>query len=113
MASRRRQGRGKQANAEGMHGNRTHKAHIEQLQSGTPEPPDPSDRGATNAAKMRRSKALREHLPGPDGKHRLREDREQHDDADLQSDKNRAAREGVPYSRHEPERHTSSDPRAK
>jgi hypothetical protein len=90
-----------------MHGDRTHAAHIKQLQTGLPEPAE--DRPA---AGERASAPLDAHLPGPDGKHRLKEDREQHDDADIQSDKNRAAREGIAYSSSEPEPNRSSDPRA-
>ena len=145
MASRRRQGRGKRQNAEGMHGDRTHEALIDRLQHGLPEPADPALRDEAQAAARREaaegrreprsrreaasgdgasdidgeSAARREprnleaHLPGPDGKHRLEEDRQQHDEADMKSEKNRAAKEGVEYVRKARERAPGRGPRKK
>ena len=130
MASRRRQGRGnKQQNAEGMHGDRTHEALIQQLQTGLPEPVDPTPPGSSKSATDREAAAghdraealpghagtdsLKDHLPGPDGRHRLQENREQHDEADKNSEKNRASKEGIAYSRNEPERPTSRGSRSK
>ena len=118
MASRRRQGHGKQQHAEGMHGDRTHQAHIQRLEHGLPEPADPTPAASSKPATPREtatgrqrpetvpsekpSGSLKAHLPGPDGRRRLRENREQHDEADKNSEKNRAIREGMPYSRNEP-----------
>jgi hypothetical protein len=120
MASRRRQARGKQQKAEGMHGDRTHGALIEQLQHGLPAPADPTPPGSSKSATHREAAkgheerdSLEAHLPGPDGRHRLYEDRQQHDEADKNSEKNRAAREGAPYSRKQPERPTSRGSRSK
>ena len=62
--------------AEGEHGPRTHARLIEQLESGRERNTGPSQ-----------PKKNRE------GKHRLQEDREQHDPADRNSDMNRLDRE--------------------
>ncbi len=92
MASRRRQEGGKKQNAEGMHGDRTHEAILEQLKHGLPAPAAPADEtSATEAAGENGS--LKAHTPAPDGKHRLIEHRQQHDEADRNSEKNRLARE--------------------
>ena len=93
MASRRRQEGGKKQNAEGMHGDRTHKAIQEQLKHGLPEPVDPALRANNGAAAEQNDAPLKAHAPLPDGKHRLREDRQQHDEADKNSEKNRLAKE--------------------
>jgi len=91
MASRRRQEQGgKTPNAEGMHGNRTHEAIQQQLKHGIKQPIDPD---AAAAATPEDKASLKAHVPGPDGKHRLSEDRQQHDEADKNSDKNRLAKE--------------------
>ena len=90
MASRRRQEGGKKQNAEGMHGDLTHAAIQEQLRHGLPEPADPELRANGDAEE---SVPLKAHVPHPDGKHRLFEDRQQHDEADKNSDKNRLAKE--------------------
>jgi hypothetical protein len=92
MASRRRQEGGKKPNAEGMHGDRTHEALQQQLRYGLPEPVDP-DLRTGNAGAPEEPASLKAHVPHPDGKHRLSEDRQQHDEADKNSEKNRAARE--------------------
>lgn len=74
--------KGKQQNAEGMHGDKTHQAVIDSLRQrqarddgAESAPADGSPYGANPS----------------DGKHRLVENREQHDEADLQSEKNRIA----------------------
>jgi hypothetical protein len=76
MGKRRGTQKGAQTHAEGMHGNKTHRALIEQLQSGKPGEPQGEDN---------------EH--GTEGKHRLFEGREQHDEADKNSEKNRLDRD--------------------
>src|SRR5687768_10522463 len=109
MASRRRQEGGKKQNAEGMHGDLTHKAIQEQLKHKlTTEPVAADEPGGPAAAGIGGERghqalgaagdkggsgSLKAHAPGPDGKHRLREDRQQHDEADKNSEKNRAAKE--------------------
>ena len=109
MASRRRQEGGKKQNAEGRHGDLTHKAIQEQLKHKlTTEPVDAVEPGGPAAAGIGGERghqpvaaatdkgdngSLKAHVPGPDGKHRLREDRQQHDEADKNSEKNRAAKE--------------------
>lgn len=62
---------------EGGHGDRTREQLREELESGTSERAD-YDAGASAARP---------------GKHRLHEDRQQHDEADKNSEKNRLARE--------------------
>ena len=98
MASRRRDVGGKKPNAEGMHGDRTHQAIQEQLKHGLPAPADPALRSdGADGASAEESIPLKAHVPLPDGKHRLHEDRQQHDEADRNSEKNRLAREkGAP-----------------
>ena len=102
MASRRRQEGGKKQNAEGMHGDLTHKAIQEQLKHKlTTEPVSASEPGGPAPAGTggeRGQAALKAHVPGPDGKHRLSEDRQQHDEADKNSEKNRAAKESRGHS---------------
>jgi hypothetical protein len=93
MASRRRQEGGKKQNAEGMHGDRTHEAILEQLKHGLPDPPAPVDEAAAADGDLGGNPNLKAHAPGPDGKHRLFEHRQQHDEADRNSEKNRLARE--------------------
>ncbi len=102
MASRRRQEGGKKPNAEGMHGDKTHQALQEQLKHGLPEPVDPELNTRTNrhtrdakegSPRDANEGSLEAHTPGPDGKHRLFEDRQQHDEADKNSEKNRLAKE--------------------
>jgi hypothetical protein len=93
MASRRRQEGGKKQNAEGMHGDRTHEAIQQQLKHGLPEPADPALRENGEGTETREAAPLKAHVPAPDGKHRLTEDRQQHDEADKNSEKNRLAKE--------------------
>lgn len=66
---------GAQRHAEGQHGDKTHSRMLEELHSGAPGTP----RGDEAAEAAPRA-----------GGHRLYEDREQHDEADKNSDKNRA-----------------------
>jgi hypothetical protein len=71
----RQQGRqkGAQQHAEGQHGEAAHERLIEELESGAP----------------RREAGDRSSHEGAPGKHRLFEGREQHDEADQNSDRNR------------------------
>ena len=71
---------GKQANVEGRHGDKTHAQFIENLQSGRHE-----EENATPDSE-RLGDAAR---PTDDGRHRLREDRQQHDEAEKNSEFNR------------------------
>ena len=111
MASRRRQEGGKKQNAEGMHGDLTHEAIQQQLKHKlTTEPVAPGEPGGPAPAGIggerghqplgdsgdesrSRGSLKAAAAPGPDGRHRLSEDRQQHDEADKNSEKNRAARE--------------------
>lgn len=65
---------GPQRHAEGAHGELTHRRFIEQLQEGSPE------RKQTEAAPV-------------EGHHRLQEDRQQHDEAEKNSEKVETMRE--------------------
>ena len=65
---------GAQTHPEGGHGERTRERLREELESGASEPLDEAPSGQRP------------------GKHRLHEDREQHDEADKNSEKNRLAR---------------------
>ena len=67
--------------AEGQHGDKTHARLIEQLHSG---PSGESDEG---------DRAARHEQSAHEGKRRLVEDREQHDDADRNSEKVRLAKD--------------------
>ena len=62
--------------AEGTHGDKTHAAFLEQINSGS-ERNEPAPREAGEAR------------PPREGKHHIYEDRQQHDEADKNSDKNR------------------------
>ena len=66
---------------EGRHGDKTHARLIEQLHSGPSEEPAEEQRAA------------RHEQSAHEGKRRLVEDREQHDEADRNSEKNRLARD--------------------
>lgn len=66
---------GAQQHAEGEYGDRTRERNREQVQNGA----EPRDEHRSE-----------ERAPAA-GRHRLREDREQYDEADLQSEKNRSA----------------------
>jgi hypothetical protein len=94
MASRRRQEGGKKQNAEGMHGDLTHEAIQQQLKRKLTTTEDaPAGADAADGARVAGDGSLKAHVPGPDGKHRLFEDRQQHDEADKNSERNRLARE--------------------
>jgi hypothetical protein len=67
--------KGAQTHAEGQHGKKAHARFIESLQEG--RAPSPRELGAKSRQ----------------GEHRLREDRQQHDEADKNSEKNRLHRE--------------------
>lgn len=73
--------KGAVTHAEGQHGARTHNKLIEQLESG----PSGEDPRKTNAAGDR--------MHSEEGKHRLFEDREQHDEASKNSEKTRLSRD--------------------
>ena len=76
--------KGAQGHAEGQHGRKTHARLLEQLHSGA----SGEERGN-----------LPETGAPIEGRHRLYEDRQQHDEAELNSEKNRAAIE-VERGRH-------------
>jgi len=84
--------KGPQDHAEGQHGSKTHGKFIEQLQSGNGTQPDQSQNGAE------RPKNLAQH----NAAHRLFEERQQHDEAEKNSEKTRLHREME-------RRHTNSD----
>ncbi|MEP6492716.1 MAG: hypothetical protein ABJF01_08565 [bacterium] len=73
---------GPQTHAEGQHGDKTHAAFIEALHHKLP------DSEALEAPKMADPDADAFGEPHP-GRHRLNEDREQHDRAEKQSEANR------------------------
>lgn len=75
MTMRNGEQKGEQTRAEGQHGDKAHSRFIESLHEG--REPSESERGAGSLA----------------GAHRLHEDREQHDEAEKNSEKNRLARE--------------------
>jgi hypothetical protein len=68
MASRERKVPARQRHAEGSHGDKTHRRHIEQLEAGAR-----ASEGATRPADVQ-------------GHHRLLEDRQQHDEAEKGSE---------------------------
>jgi hypothetical protein len=74
MGNRKRRVPGPQKHAEGGHGEKTRRRLIEQLQSGEPQ-------------------AKRTEGAWIDGHHRLHEDRQQHDEAEKNGEKNRAVKE--------------------
>lgn len=78
--------KGAQRHAEGGHGPKTRAANIEQLRSGRPE--ENASPQATGAPR--------------EGKHRIRENRQQHDEADKNSEKNRLRREEARAGEDEP-----------
>ena len=71
------QQKGAQEHAEGQHGKKAHARMVEQLNSGT-------------SAEERDAQAMRGPRVEADGKHRLYEDREQHDEAEKNSERNRS-----------------------
>ena len=77
MGKRHGQQKGAQAHAEGQHGARTRTRFVEQLHEAPPEEPV-------------EARIARKHAEAADeGKRRLVEDREQHDEAEKNSEKNR------------------------
>jgi hypothetical protein len=76
MKDRRNDQQGAQEHAEGEYGDQARERNRERLQESVAET-DETDRPSSNRV----------------GKHRLHEDREQHDEADKNSEKNRLARE--------------------
>ena len=74
MAKRKGRQPGPQRHAEGQHGDKTHRRFIEQLQEGT---------GSTRRARG----------APVEGNHRLHQDRQQHDEAEKNSEKVEAMRE--------------------
>ena len=74
MARKSGRQQGAQRNAEGQHGDKTHRRFIEQLHEGTRAPK------MTDEAPV-------------EGNHRLHQDREQHDEAEKNSEKVEAMRE--------------------
>jgi hypothetical protein len=81
MGNRRPHQTGPQRHAEGDHGEKTRRAIIEQLQAGPHEEP------VDQRVEQKRKKAAYE------GKRRLVEDRQQHDDAEKNSEHERLFRE--------------------
>jgi hypothetical protein len=75
MKDRTNDQKGAQRHAEGDYGDAAREANQERLQT----PPDESDESVERQPRQ--------------GKHRIHEDRQQHDEADLNSEKNRLARE--------------------
>jgi hypothetical protein len=67
--------------AEGQHGPRTHKRFVEQLQEAPPAPPE------EEVLERKRKRAALE------GKRRLVEDRQQHDEGEKNSERTRFAKE--------------------
>jgi hypothetical protein len=76
MGNRRDRTPGPQRHAEGQHGKKTHRRFIEMLQESRPGAGDPSTE-----------------QPDIEGRHRLHQDREQHDEAEKNSEKVEAIRE--------------------
>jgi len=73
---------GKKPSVEGRHGDKTHSAFLENIHTNS-HADDETEKGKHlgNAAD-----------PGSDGRHRLHEDREQHDEAEKNSEYNRLGR---------------------
>ena len=94
MSKRDGQQKGPQDNAEGQHGSKTHDAFIDGRHGrhgGSPESEGaPQEQTADTGSA---GKGSAETGSAVTGKHRLFEDRQQHDEADKNSEKNRLARE--------------------
>ena len=73
---------GKKPNVEGRHGDKTHSAFLENLHT-----PARDDENAVTGKQLGDAAQ-----PGSDGRHRLQEDREQHDEAEKDSEYNRLSR---------------------
>ena len=76
--------RGPQGHAEGQHGSKTHQAFLDQLHAG--------ESGREREEKEALSEP-RGSQDNPEGKHRIFEGRQQHDEADKNSEKNRLVKE--------------------
>jgi hypothetical protein len=74
MGTRKGRQPGPQRNAEGQHGQKTHRRFVEQLQEGV-------------------ASAKSTEQPDVEGRHRLHQDRQQHDEAEKNSEKVEAMRE--------------------
>jgi hypothetical protein len=72
---------GKQPNVEGRQGDKTHSAFLEGLRGNAPSEEDASASRLGDASQ-----------PTNDGHHRLQEDRQQHDEAEKDSEYNRLSR---------------------
>ena len=72
---------GKKPSVEGRHGDKTHSAFLENLHTSSRTDDEATGKQLGDAAN-----------PGPDGRHRLREDRQQHDEAEKDSEYNRLSR---------------------
>jgi hypothetical protein len=83
MSKRDGKQKGPAPHAEGQHGEKTHQRFLEQLQER--HEPAADEQAAQEGAFSPKPKT---------GKHRLEEDREQHDEADKNSEKGRRLREG-------------------
>lgn len=75
--------KGPQDHAEGQHGSKTHSKFLEQLKTGNGTPPENSENG------LEPKKNLAHH----NAAHRLFEQRQQHDEAEKNSEKTRLHRE--------------------
>ncbi len=86
-----RDDRGRQKGAvvkpEGQHGDKTHRKFIEQLHSGASG--EARNNPTSSAEQVQRAEGAEQ----ADGEHRLLEGRQQHDDAELHSEKTRLSRE--------------------
>ena len=79
--SERQTQKGGQVHAEGQHGEKTREAILQQLNANGQRTGD-AEQERQEAVSMR------------EGKHKIHEDREQHDEAEKNSEKNRLTREG-------------------
>jgi hypothetical protein len=79
--SERQTQKGGQVHAEGQHGEKTREAILQQLNAN-------GQRTGDAAQEEQEAVSMRE------GKHKIHEDREQHDEAEKNSEKNRLTREG-------------------
>ena len=75
---------GPPAHAEGQHGSKSHQAFVEQLHSGK------SGREREEKESLSEPRGSQDN---PEGKHRIFEGRQQHDEADKNSEKNRLQKE--------------------
>lgn len=76
--------RGPQAHGEGQHGSKTHDAFVDQLHAGT------AGRERDEKESLSEPRGSQDN---PEGKHRIFEGRQQHDEADKNSEKNRLVKE--------------------